>query len=177
MAHPDDPTGNHLHVTAYPVNMIDRSHLALFWDLPGLRAAQVRRSEGKREFTHAWQAAYFFFRSPEPAARVAESISGNAQVMRASPCLRIKQTCSNDRIRPEYIRPDQPRSHDEGLPVPGCPRGIAWTAHVGQPIRGPFEGVFTSEDGHYRDVVEVDARTGPYEGSWHRTGVPEDFAQ
>ena len=66
--HPDDRAGNHLHLTGYPSNMDDCSHLALVWGLPGLRGAQVRRSEAKREFAHARRNAYLYFGTPEQAA-------------------------------------------------------------------------------------------------------------
>ena len=50
-------------------------------------------------------------------------------------------------------------------------------AHVGQPVQGPLGGCLAPADGHYRDVVEVTARTGHYEPEWHRLGVPADLAR
>ena len=140
--HPDDPAGNHLHLTGYPSNMDDCSHLALVWGLPGLRGAQVRRSEVKREFAHARRNAYLYFGTPEQAAQAASTIRDSstlegAKIRMAFPHLRVQQTRADDLIRPDYVRPNLRARPDEGLPPPGWPRGLTWIAHVDQPVQGP----------------------------------------
>ena len=180
--HPDDPAGNHLHLTGYPPNMDDCSHLALVWGLPGLRGAQVRRSEAKHEFANARMNAYLFFGTPEQASQAASTIRDpstldGARIRMAFPHLRVQQTRADDLIRPDYVLPDNRTHPDDGLPCPGWPRGATWVAHVGQPVQGPLGGFLSPADGHYRDVVEVTARTGHYGPVWHRLGVPANLAR
>ena len=95
----------------------------------------------------------------------------------AFPHLRVQQTRADDLIRPEYVLPDNRTHPDDGLPRPGWPRGVTWVAHVGQPVQGPLGGRLSPADGHYRDVVEVTARTGHYGPVWHRLGVPTNLAR
>ena len=135
--HPDDPVGNHLHLTDYPANMDDRSHLALFLGLPGLRGAQVQRSELKREFAHARRNAYLYFGTPQQAAQTASIIRnpgalGGASTKMAFPLLRVQQTRADDLIRLDYVRPNHHACPDEGLP----PSRVAPRTYVDNP-RGP----------------------------------------
>ena len=157
--------------------MDDRSHLALFWDLTGLRGAQVRRSEKRREFAHARRNAYLYFGTRQQATEAASHVRGNARVRMAFPQLRVQQTHADDLIRRDYVRPDHHEDPDEGLPPPGWPLGLTWMAHVGQPVQGPLGGILTPADGNYREVVEVTARTGQYDAGWHQSGIPGDFAR
>jgi hypothetical protein len=145
--------------------MDDCSHLALVWGLPGLRGAQVRRSEAKHEFANARMNAYLYFGTPEQASQAASTIRDpstldGARIRMAFPHLRVQQTRADDLIRPDYVLPDNRTHPDDGLPCPGWPRGATWVAHVGQPVQGPLGGFLSPADGHYRDVVEVTARTG-----------------
>ena len=93
----------------------------------------------------------------------------------AFPLLKVKQTRADD--DDDYVWLSHHRDPNEGLPTPGWPRGLTWMAHVGQPVQGPLRGVLTPADGNYRDVGEVTARTGQYESTWHRLGVPADLAR
>ena len=56
-AYPDCPEGTQVHLTRFPVNLDDRSHLTLFWDSPGLTGARVPCSQRGHSFGHAEKAA------------------------------------------------------------------------------------------------------------------------
>ena len=63
--YPDAPDGTQVHLTQFPVNLDDRSHLALFWDMPGLVGARVRRTLRGRSIGHAGRAAYRYLNTAD----------------------------------------------------------------------------------------------------------------
>ena len=90
-AYPDCPEGTRVHLTRFPVNLDDRSHLTRFWDLPGLTGARVRLSQSGHRFGHAEKAAYLYFGTAAQAAFAAKRIRESKRVWTALPTLRARQ--------------------------------------------------------------------------------------
>ena len=139
--HPDCPIGDQVHLTSFPVNLDDGSHLILFWDLPGQAGARVHRTERMANFAHAHKEAYLYLYTEAAAASAADEIRRSPRVRAAFPSLRARQVRPELAGVPQYPRPESPHWPDMGLPPPGWPLGASWIAHVGQPIGGALGGL------------------------------------
>ena len=82
-AYPDCPEGTQVHLTCFPVNLDERSHLTLFWDLPGLTGARVRRSQQGYSCGHAEKSVYLYFGTAAQAARAAKELRESRRVWTA----------------------------------------------------------------------------------------------
>ena len=172
--HPDCPARDQVHLTSFPVNFDDRSHLILFGELPGLAGARGQRTEKTANFAHAYKAAYLYFRTEADAANAADGIRSSPRIRAAFPSLRARQVCPEITGVPQYRRRASPHWPDMGLPPAGWPLGASWIAHVGQPIGGAIGGL--TVDARHQDMVEVVARTGLYDQKWHCDGIPAPYA-
>ena len=113
-AHPDYSPGTQVHLTCFPVNLDDRSHLTLFWDLHGLIGARVRRSQRGNRFGRAEIGAYLYFRTATQAARAAREIRESGRVGTAFPALRARQV--RPATTPRGLSPVMPDDHRAEVP-------------------------------------------------------------
>ena len=121
--HPDCPARDQVHLTSFPINFDDRSHLILFRELSGLAGARVHRTEKTANFSHAYKAAYLYFRTEADSASAADGIHRSPRIRAAFPSLQARQVRPELAGVPQYRQAESPHWPDMGLPPPGWPLG------------------------------------------------------